>query len=156
MKVKKLPLELSNLKDCVVGMSENGWMNEKTTLEWLNKCWRTIAFSRRLQAWDAFCAHKTSKVKSTLRKMQTDVALIPAADAPASFKLHTSRGISPLRQRMCQCTKHWVSTAGCLDSNRTEAGNPCAPSKLLLCQWVVKDWNTLARDLIINPFSSQD
>ena len=45
-----------------------------------------------------------------------------------------------------------VETTGCRDSNRTEAGNARPPSKSLLCQWVIKAWNTIGKDLILKSF----
>ena len=151
MKGKKLPPELLNMKDCIIVMSDNGWMNEETTLDWLNKCWGTFSFGRRLLAWDAFCAHKTSKVKSALRKMQTDVAMIPGGCTSVLQALDISWN-KPFKAAFASLYEEGVETTGCRDSNRTEAGNARPPCKSLLCQWVVKAWNTIGKDLILKSF----
>ena len=128
-------------------------MNEETTctLDWLNKCWGTFSFGRRLLVWDAFSAHKTSKVKSALRKMQMDVAMIPGG-CTSVLQAPDISWNKPFKAAFASLYEEWVETTGCRDSNRTEAGNSRPPSKSLLCQWVVKAWNTIGKDLILKSF----
>lgn len=77
LKGKRIPSELKNFQNAIIRMSNNGWNNEQTTLDWLTTVWGSLSFGRRLLSWDAFQCHKTSNVKSTLKKMNTDVAMIP-------------------------------------------------------------------------------
>lgn len=77
LKGKKIPPDLQNFQNAIIKMSDNGWNNEKTILEWLTSVWGSFAFGRRLLVWDAFRCHKTSAVKALINTMRTDVAMIP-------------------------------------------------------------------------------
>lgn len=46
--------ELSKVSGVVVAYSRNGWMNEDLTLDWIQRVWGGLAFSRRLLVWDAY------------------------------------------------------------------------------------------------------
>lgn len=46
--------ELTRYPGIVVMMSRNGWMNEKLTVEYLDKVWGRLSFTRRLLIWDAY------------------------------------------------------------------------------------------------------
>ena len=77
LKGKRIPTELLNFPNAVIRMSDNGWNNENTTLDWITTVWGSLSFGRRLLSWDAFRCHKTPTVKAKLKKMATDVAMIP-------------------------------------------------------------------------------
>ena len=77
LKGKKLPDELKNFRGASIVLSSNGWMNEETTIQWLDKSWGAFAFGRRLLSWDSFRSHKTPLVKKKLDALRTDVAMIP-------------------------------------------------------------------------------
>ena len=63
----------------VVYMSRNGWMNTELTLNWLTYVWGSLAFRRRLLAWDAYRCHITDEAKEKLKRFKTDMAVIPPA-----------------------------------------------------------------------------
>ncbi|XP_014678488.1 PREDICTED: tigger transposable element-derived protein 1-like [Priapulus caudatus] len=69
--------ELDNVRGVVSVMSSNGWMNEDLTLVWLTKVWGALAFGKRLLAWDAFRCHIMDTVKDKLRRLNTEMAVIP-------------------------------------------------------------------------------
>lgn len=77
MKGRRTPKDLLDFKTAIICMTENGWMNESTTKEWITKVWGTLSFGRRLLSWDSFNAHRTISVKQYLEKLRTDIAMIP-------------------------------------------------------------------------------
>ena len=46
--------ELEKVRGVVVGMSQNGWMNEELTIKWLDRVWGRLSFQKHLLVWDAF------------------------------------------------------------------------------------------------------
>ena len=47
-KGKRLPTELKDVQGVIIEMSSNGWMQEETTLAWIDKCWGEMAFGKRM------------------------------------------------------------------------------------------------------------
>ena len=47
-----------------------------------------------------------------------------------------------------------MNTVGCSEKNFTDAGNPRSPSKLEICQWIVKAWNSVCEDVIKRSFET--
>ena len=73
--LKKDP-DLRNL--CFIESTPNGWMNELTTIDWIDKVLKTFNFgTKRLLAWDSYRAHLTHEVKDLLRKSKIDQVIIP-------------------------------------------------------------------------------
>ena len=63
---------------CYVVSTTNGWMNENTTIDWVENFLKTFTFGkRRLFAWDSFRAHLVQSVKEFLNKGKIDPVVIP-------------------------------------------------------------------------------
>ena len=77
-KGKHMPLELQTIPDIVVIMTDNGWMNQESTLVYLNKVWDNFAVERRMLVWDSFRAYITEATKQALRAKNTFMSTIPA------------------------------------------------------------------------------
>jgi hypothetical protein len=76
-KGKRMDKELLNVKGVICAMSSNGWINEELTLDWLTRAWGTLTFKRRLLCWDSFKCHIQDSVKERVRKLKTDMAVVP-------------------------------------------------------------------------------
>ena len=85
--------------------------------------------------------------------MQTDIAMIPGG-CTSLLQAPDISWNKPFKAAYASLYEEWVSSIGCLESNRTEAGNPRPPSKLLLCQWVVKAWDMVDKEIIQKSFLS--
>ena len=73
--LKKDP-DLRNL--CFIESTPNGWMNELTTIDSIDKVLKTFNFgTKRLLAWDSYRAHLTHESKDLLRKGKIDQVIIP-------------------------------------------------------------------------------
>ena len=76
--------EVQNLKKdpaiknrCYVESTINGWMNENTTIDWVENVLKTFTFGkRRLFAWDSYRAHLVQSVKELLNKGKIDPVVI--------------------------------------------------------------------------------
>ena len=82
LKRKTLPKSEAFPKEVIVRAHEKGWMTEKLMLEWLKIVWgrRTRAFFNQLSmlVLHAFKGHLTDTVKNQLRKMNTELVVIPS------------------------------------------------------------------------------
>ena len=150
-KGKKIPKELRDFKDAVIAVSDNGWMNETTTLDWLKRCWGTFSFGRRLLVWDAFRAHRTYLVKKQLNSTRTDTAMIPGG-CTSLLQAPDVSWNKPFKAAYLEQYEAWARTIGVSEANRTNAGNPRPPTKLTMCTWVVAAWNSIQADLIKKSF----
>ena len=64
-------------RNVVVASSANACMNTELTHVWIELVLGSIAFSRRLLAWDSFECHMEESVVSSLKSKRIDVAVIP-------------------------------------------------------------------------------
>ena len=151
LKGKKLPDELKNFRGAVIVLSSNGWMNEETTIQWLDKSWGAFAFGRRLLSWDSFRSHKTPLVKKKLDALRTDVAMIPGG-CTGILQAPDVSWNKPFKAAYVEQYEKWLQEQGCKEENRTSAGNQRSPSKFLLCKWVVEAWKTVSSSIIIKSF----
>ena len=58
-------------------MSQNGWMNDDLTTDWLATVWGVFAFGWRLLFWDSYRCHISDATKKTLNLLQADQAVVP-------------------------------------------------------------------------------
>lgn len=153
LKGKRIPQELRGFTDAIITVSDNGWMNSSTTVEWLKRCWGTFAFGRRLLVWDAFRAHRTDDVMRQLKTMRTDTAMIPGG----CTKLLQAPDVSwmkPFKAAYVELYEKWMQTIGTVKENQTKAGNARPPSKLLMCHWVVAAWKAVNIETIKRSFQA--
>ena len=147
LKGKRLPLALKDVKEARIMMMKNGWLSEEAAIDWIKNVWGSFAFGRRLLSWDAFNCHKTVTVKKELERIRTDVTMIPGG-CTSVLQAPDVCWNKSFKQEYIRLYEMWTRNEGCTSENRTKAGNPRAPSKLLMCQWVILAWKSLPADLI--------
>ena len=123
LKGKKLPDELKNFHGAEIVLSPNGWMNEETTMQWIDKSWGAFAFGRRLLSWDSFRCHKTTLVKKKLASLRTDVAMIPGG-CTGILQAPDVSWNKPFKAAYVEFYEKWLQEKGSKPENRTAAGNP--------------------------------
>ena len=153
LKGKRIPKELTDFRDGEIFMSESGWMTENATIEWVRKIWASFSFGRRLISWDAFRCHRMPSVKRELKKLRTDIAMIPSG-CTGLLQAPDVSWIKPFKASYALLHEKWMNTVGCSEKNFTDAGNPRSPSKLEICQWIVKAWNSVCEDVIKRSFET--
>ena len=63
---------------CYVESTIDDWMNDITTLDWVENVLKTFTFGKRiLFTWDSFRAHLVQSVKELHNKGKTDPVVIP-------------------------------------------------------------------------------
>ena len=81
LKRKTSPKSEAFPKDVTVRAQEKEWMTEELMLEWLKIVWvrrpRTFLNQPSMLVLDAFKGHLTDSVKNQLRKMKTELLVIP-------------------------------------------------------------------------------
>ena len=90
--VRKLQKEPAFKNRCYVESTINGWMNENTTIDWVENVLKTFNFGkRRLFACDSFRAHLVQSVKELLNKGKIDPVVIPGGTTGHTQAPHVSR-----------------------------------------------------------------
>lgn len=56
--------KMESMTDAIVTSSQNGWMNEELTLEWLSKVVGKFSFSKRMLCWDSYKCHISELIKA--------------------------------------------------------------------------------------------
>jgi hypothetical protein len=92
LKRKTLPKLEAFLKDVIDSAQEIGWMTEELMLEWLKIVWsrRPGAFLNQLSmlVLDAIKGHVTDSMKDQLRKMKTELVVIPGGMTSVLQNIH--------------------------------------------------------------------
>ena len=154
LKGKRLPCDLNNFHGAEICMSTTGWMTQTTTLQWIERIWGRFSFGRRLLVWDTFQCHKSLDVKRKLNNsMRTDIALIPGG-CTGLLQAPDVLWNKPFKAAYKELYEEWMKSSGISDENRTTAGNIKAPTKLLVCTWVVSAWNAVSKEVICKSFKS--
>jgi len=76
-KGKRADKTLRDIIGAHICYSDNGWMNEVTTVTWIKKGCAGTFENHRLLCWDTFKAHGTDKVKDEARAKKIDLVLVP-------------------------------------------------------------------------------
>ena len=150
-KGKRADPELAKMPGIVVAYSANGWMNGTLTIQWLEKVWGLFAFGRRLLVWDSYRCHISDATKSEVRKLQTDMAVIPGG-CTGLIQAPDVVWNSPFKAAYRELYEEWMLNG---EKSYTKAGNMRPPTRRLMCQWVKKAWDTcLTSEQIRSSFQS--
>jgi hypothetical protein len=139
-------------KDVIVRAQEKGWMTEELMLEWLKIVWsrRPGAFLNQpsMLVRDAFKGHVTDSVKDQLRKMKTELVIIPGAMTSVLQPMDVSIN-KPFKDRSRQQYLTWIADPAC---ELTETGKikRAAPSEV--ARWVLAAWKAIPESIIIRSF----
>ena len=111
----------------VIKMSDNGWMNEDLTMEWIATVWNDSVdpgSAKRMLVWDTFKCHFTSSVKSLLEESNTDIVAVPGGCTKILQPADVCRN-APFKARYRDLYTAWMSAQ---NHERTKAGNLRASS----------------------------
>ena len=104
-------------------MSENGWMNEKLTHEWLRTTWGELAFGRRLIVWDSYKCHIQDSTKQLASRLNTDMAVIPGG-CTSLIQAPDVSWNKPFKDRYRELYEEWMRGT---EKEYTRGGNVKAP-----------------------------
>ena len=106
--VEKLKKDIDIKNLCFVESTSNGWMNEDTTIHWINNVLKTFAFgSRRLFAWDSYRAHLTDSVKELMSKGKIDQVIIPGG-ATGHIQAPEVSWNKPMKDKLRELYDQWM------------------------------------------------
>ena len=110
LKRKTLPKSEAFPKDVIVSAQEKGWMME-LMLEWLKIVWgrrpRTLLNQSSMLVLDAYKWHLIDSVKNPLRKMKTELVIIPGGMTSVLQPMDLSIN-KPFEDRLRQQYTTWI------------------------------------------------
>ena len=133
----RLIKHLKCINGIVVAFSDNGWMNNSLTADYLRSIIGQFSFNKRLLVWDAYRCHTSVATRAETARLRLKTAVVPggctkfiqAADVVwnTCFKSHMRRQYDA-----------WISDPE--GHTFTKGGNLKAPSRALVCEWVKTSW----------------
>ena len=139
----------SSIPGVIVKLSDNGWMNEALTIEWITECYGIFWPDQRLLVWDLFKCHTTPKVIKHLKMVaKSKTAFVPGGMTgklqPADVSWNR-----PFKIFYKELYDEWLLNG---EHTFTPCGNLRSPSKLLCIQWVKQAWDKVTDEIIIKSF----
>ena len=144
-KVKK---ELASIPGVVVAATRNGWMNENLTSDWVEKVWTNFSFAKRMLVWDSFKCHISDERKEQLKRYNTVMSVIPGGCTKYLQPLDVCIN-KPFKSFFREFYDDWFRKG---QFEYTKGGKIKAPSHLLQIQWIVKAWEKVSKEVVINSF----
>ena len=127
----------------------NGWMNEELTQQWIQETWGESE-EQRILVWDSYRCHHTDAVSDNLRKTNTVGIIIPGGCTKILQPADVSWN-APFKTLYREQYDRWIA----LETRpMTNAGNPRAPPKALMVQWVLAAWDTISVEVIVRSFAA--
>jgi len=152
LKRKTLPKSEAFPKDVIVRAQEKGKMTEELMLEWLKTVWgrghRAFLNQPSILVLDAFKGLLTESAKNQLRKMKTELVVIP--DGMTSVLQPMNVCINkPFKDRLRQQYLTWITDPA---RELTETGKikRTAPSEVARC--VSAAWKAIPESIIVRSF----
>uniref|UniRef100_A0A1X7UMU3 HTH CENPB-type domain-containing protein n=1 Tax=Amphimedon queenslandica TaxID=400682 RepID=A0A1X7UMU3_AMPQE len=147
----RLIKELQTIPGVVVVFSQNGWMNDDLTCDYMKKIVGSLSFNKRLMIWDAYKCHTSETTKRELDRLHLHTAVIPGGCTKyiqAADVVWNSIFKSQLRKSY----DTWLSEPTVHEF--TKSGNMKPPSRSLLCSWVKDAWDAVPPDTVTKSFLS--
>ena len=147
-----LKRKTTQIRGVIVRAQEKGWMTEELLLEWLKIVWshRPGAFLNQLSmlVLDAFKGHVTDSVKDQLRKMETELVVIPGGMTSVLQPMDVSIN-KPFKDRLRQQYLIWI-----VDPARelTETGKIKQAALSDVVRWVSAAWKAIPESIIARSF----
>ena len=143
---------LTTIPGLVVRFSDNGWMNDSLTIEYLRTIIGAFAFgNKRLTVWDAYKCHISEAVKAECARLCLQTSIVPGG----CTKFIQAADVvwnAPFKTLLRKHYDTWLSEPACHEY--TAGGNMKAPSRSLLCHWVKSSWDAISTEMIKKSFKS--
>ena len=136
----------------IVHVQENRWMDDEGCIKWINEVWVRrpggLLNHKSLLVWDMFKSHLCENVKATIKRFNTDIAVIPGGLTSIIQPLDVCLN-KPFKDGLHKCWNEWMVSG---DHTFTNAGNMRAASLTTVCEWVVKSWENINTESIQKSF----
>ena len=124
-------------------------MDTSLTKVYINSVLGSFTFKCRMFVWDSYQCYIEESIKTSLKGMKIDIAIIPGG----CTKYIQAPDVSwnkPFKQKVTDLYNEWLSTEGL--ERETAAGNLKAPPRKCVLQWVLTAWQSVPQELIIKSF----
>ena len=109
----------------------NGWMNENTTIDWVENVIKPFTFGkRRLFTWD----HLVQSVKELFSKRKIDPVFI-LGGATGYIQSSDVSWNKPIKDQTRKIYDQWMDEG---PNTHTKGGNMLGPPLKLIVQWILK------------------
>ncbi|KAF4804494.1 hypothetical protein TURU_007260 [Turdus rufiventris] len=155
-KIKTLPKDKFP-KGIVVAVNPKGWMDEHVMRTWLMEVYTRTPdrFFNQLPAlliFDSMRAHKTESMKAMVKKMNSELAVIPDGLTKEVQPLDISI-IRSFKAKLRLLWENWMVEG---DHSYTNTGRLHRASYTTVCQWILDAWGTVTATTIIRRFAKAD
>lgn len=151
LKRKRIPNEVFP-KGVIVRAQEKGWMNDDLVLDWVKCVWQNrpgaLLAKRSLLVLDSFRGHLTDKVKEQLRRVGTDMAVIPGGLTGMLQPLDVSVN-RPFKVEFRRLYTEWMASGS---HEQTPTGRLKRAPLAAVLGWVLSAWNSVSTDVVTRSF----
>ncbi|KAF4801721.1 pogo transposable element with KRAB domain-like protein [Turdus rufiventris] len=140
-----------------VAVNPKGWMDERVMQTWLMEVYacRLGEFFHPLLGlliFDSMCAHKTESVKALVKKMNSELAVIPGGLTKEMRPLDISI-IRSFKAKLRLLWENWMMEG---DHSYTKTVRLRQASYATVCQWILDAWGKVIATTIIQGFTKAD
>lgn len=134
-----------------VRVQEKGWMTADLMVDWVKTVWgrrpRALLYPSLLVV-DSFRGHLVDSVRTKLKELRTDLAVIPGGLTSMLQPLDVSLN-KPFKDNVRRLYAEWMAEG---DHAMTPGGKIKKPSVELLCAWVMEAWAMISPEIIVRSF----
>ena len=124
-------------------------MNQAVTEDYLNRIIRGSMFTpHKLFVWDSFKSHVCKDKKDSFKKLKVDQAVIPGG-CTGFIQAPDVCWNKPFKDSYTKSYDDWFETG---KEEFTAASNDKAAPLEVLVGWIVKAWDSISNDIIVNSF----
>ena len=150
-KRKTIP-KINNKHGVVVSAKQKGWMDSEQMKVWIEKVWRAriggLGRRKSLLVYDSFEAHVTDTVKTSFKRENTELAVIPGGLTSLLQPLDVSLN-KPFKDGV---RKRWMQWMADGTHEFTATGRQKKASEELICSWISQAWNAIPSEMIAASF----
>uniref|UniRef100_A0A8C3TJ34 HTH CENPB-type domain-containing protein n=1 Tax=Catharus ustulatus TaxID=91951 RepID=A0A8C3TJ34_CATUS len=144
-------------KGIKVEVNPKGWMDEEVMRTWLTEVYagRPGGFFHSLLGlliFDSMCTHKTESVKAMVKKMNSELAVIPGGLTKEVQPLDIGI-IHSFKAKMRLLWETWMVEG---EHSYTNTGRLHRASYATVCQWILDAWGKVTTTAIIRGFAKAD
>ena len=139
-------------------MKQKGWMHEKVMKTWLTEIYARSGerfFNLKvlgLLIFDSMCAHRTDSVKALVKKMNSELAVIPGGLTKELQPLDISI-IRSFKAKLRLLWENWMLEG---EHSYTTTGRLRRASYATVCKWILDAWSKVTPATTIRGFARAD
>ncbi|KAJ8397484.1 hypothetical protein AAFF_G00437600 [Aldrovandia affinis] len=141
---------MQDINGALVASSTNGCMNDRLTVDWLQRVVGKFSFTPRMLVWDSYRCHISSATKEELKHDYNIVTAVIPDGCTNHIQAPNLMWSQPFNANLHESYDNWM--AGDADKEYTAGGNVRPPLRHLLVDWVLSAWGKLDGELVKRSF----